>query len=289
MKGNALDRETPLRKLQLTEFDILKTVLAFCNKNNISWFLDSGTVLGAARHGGFIPWDDDIDIGMLRPDYDRFVELAEYGLPEGYSVHTYSNTHGFAGMFAKVYRDGTRFETQETREAGCPQGIFIDVFPYDALSDNSIEERKQRRSAKFWQSISYLWHSSTIVVPHRGLLGIIERYGCRIAHFVVRCAFSRERIEERFNCSFLKDSRYLPSTRVLPFVWPNIDGYRIDELMPTATLVFEGTSFPVPAKWELYLERMYGDWRALPKPEDRRTHLPLRLVFEDGEVWTAEK
>lgn len=94
-----------LKKLQDIELDILIMLKDFCLQHDISWFLDGGTVLGAARHKGFIPWDDDIDIGMLREDYDRFVSLAKTELPSGYSLHDWSNTPGYSAMFAKVYKD----------------------------------------------------------------------------------------------------------------------------------------------------------------------------------------
>ena len=124
-----MDKSEALAKLQTTELKILCAVADFCKKHEIDWFIDAGTLLGAARHEGFIPWDDDIDIAMLRPDYDRFISLASKGLPEGYSLHTFDNTNGYSAMFAKVYRDSTRFDTLETLDSGCEQGIFIRYFP----------------------------------------------------------------------------------------------------------------------------------------------------------------
>lgn len=164
-----------LLKLQNIELDILRVIAAFCSSHNIRWWLDGGTCLGAMCHRGFIPWDDDIDIGMMRTDYDRFCSLAEGGLPEGYSLHTSRNTAGYAAMFAMVYRDGTRFENQEHREASSSMGFFVDIFPYDQLYTDRRLRAKQVRTASIAQKRTYLYHSSTIVVPHVGILGRLEK------------------------------------------------------------------------------------------------------------------
>lgn len=275
-----------LKRLQETELEILKVLANYCAAHDIQWFIDSGTVLGAMRHGGFIPWDDDIDVGMLRADYERFLTLAAHAFPVGYSVHTAENTHGFAGMFAKVYKDGTLFETDETHEAGLSQGIFIDIFPYDALSNVEAERQKQRSGARLWQSVSYLYHSGSIVVPHKGFVGAMERVACTIAHPIVHCIFSPERILERFNAVVAKTGDHA-STVMLPFAWPNIKGIPLEVLVPTCALQFEGVTFPAPGNVERYLELMYGDWRVLPAPEDRRTHLPRILDFGNGERWES--
>lgn len=276
-----------LERLQNTELEILKVLAGFCEANDIQWFIDSGTVLGARRHGGFIPWDDDIDVGMLREDYDRFLELALDAFPEGYSVHTAENTPGFAGMFAKVYKDGTLFETKETKEAGLKQGIFVDIFPYDSLSIEEASQRSQRKAARLWQSISYLYHSSTIVVPHKGLLGAVERFACSLAHPIVRVLFSPEAIKRNFDRAIaLGDTD--PSNLVLPFAWPNITGVPLDVLVPTKPLRFVDAEFPAPADADRYLELMYGDWQKLPAPADRRTHLPCVLDFGNGCSWTSQ-
>ena len=88
-------------------------------------------------------------------------------------------------MFAKVYKDNTKFYTEETIEAGCDQGIFVDIFPYDQLAEDSAQKKKQIRNARIWQSILYPYYTRTIVVPHKGLLGTAERNACKIAHSLV--------------------------------------------------------------------------------------------------------
>lgn len=275
-----------LRRLQETELEILKVLADYCTEHSIQWFIDSGTVLGAMRHGGFIPWDDDIDVGMLRADYDRFLTAAGHAFPAGYSVHTAENTPGFAGMFAKVYKDGTLFETDETREAGLSQGIFVDIFPYDALSSVESERRKQRSGARFWQSISYLYHSGSIVVPHKGALGRIERTMCKLLHPVIHKMLVPEQIASKFSSAIARADGH-KSDLLLPFAWPNMQGMPLDVLIPTRELRFEDAAFPAPGDAERYLEIMYGDWRMLPAEKDRRTHLPRILDFGDGMRWSS--
>ena len=282
-----MDSRQALKKLQDEELDILVMFSAFCASHGLKWFLESGTCLGALRHKGFIPWDDDIDIGMLRPDYDRMLTLAQNELPHGYSLHTFENTNGFPGFFAKIYKDDTVFETQETREAGCPQGIFIDIFPYDALQRKEDPGRhKQMSNAQKWKSISYLYHSKSIRVPHGGFLGAVEAFACNFAHYVVKFFFSREQIASGWERSICHGCES-PDAEWAILMGQKIRAYSYSDLLPVSHALFCGCQFPVPNKPEVMLERLYGDWRSLPAPEDRKTHLPLRLVFSDGSSWTV--
>lgn len=284
-----MDQQEVLHKLQKEELDVLLVIAELCEKNGITWFLISGTALGAARHQGFIPWDDDIDIGMLREDYDRFLELASDGLPVGYSLHTAENTKGFAALFAKVYRDGTVFQTAETREAGCDQGIFVDIFPFDRAPVDGRACSRLRKRAAFWQRASYLYHSGHITVPHKGLLGATEQVACRTAHVVTRLLLTPDIILRRFRLlsggapsrSAQDDECYLMLS------YPYRDPVARELLVPTVTASFEGHELSVPARLCDYLEGCYGDWHKMPAPADRHTHLPERLVFSDGTEWRA--
>lgn len=283
-----MNQAEALKKLQATELEILRVIRDFCTKHDITWFIDGGTLLGALRHGGFIPWDDDIDIGMLRQDYDRFVALAKGGLPEGYSYHDSSNTPGYAAFFGKVWKDGTVFLTEESSEAGCPQGIFVDVFPYDPIAADKRRRRQQVAIARRWQSASYLYHASTVSVPHKGFLGAIEKIGCRSAHYAIRSLMSEQSIAKRFSQSALRSNEKHSGT-YLSLAWPNMEPVPATLITPTALTVFENDEFPIPGKAATFLENMYGDWRAIPAPEDRHTHLPKLLDFGDGTRWQSDR
>ena len=283
-----MDSQAALRKLQLTELEIMLVIDDFCEKNDITWFLEGGTALGAARHRGFIPWDDDVDIAMMREDYDRFCELAKTGLPEGYSLHTARDTDGFAALFAKVYKDGTRFENQESREAGLRQGLCVDVFPYDRLPKDAGERRREIARASRAQKLSYLYHARSINVPHRGPLGVIERFACDAMHLALRLA-TRDpaSFQASFDAAVIVDGGRL-SDECLSLVWPYMEPIAIDALLPTSTALFEGSVLPVPHDLERFLVNTYGDWRKIPDPEDRHTHLPLLIDFGDGCIWEGE-
>lgn len=272
-----------LRRLQLTELDVLRAVRAACDALGVEYFLDSGTLLGAVRHGGFIPWDDDIDVGMRRADFERFLSGAADALPAGYSLHTFDNTPGFAGMFAKVYKDGTSFETAETREAGCPQGIFVDVFPYDDLPADSAERTRRLRRAGLWQRVSYLHHAGAVTVPFAGVAGALARGACRVMHGVVRMLFSREGIRSRFDAATAPAGD--TSGLFASYAYPEFGPFPADVLFPVGACLFEGERFSCPHDPLKYLELAYGpNWNVLPPESQRRTHAPLSLDFGEQDV-----
>lgn len=283
-----MNDEEALARLKVVELSILEAISELCEENGITWWLDGGTCLGALRHRGFIPWDDDIDIGMLRPDYDRFCELAQEKLPQGFSFHTSRNTAGYSPMFAKVYKDGTRFENQESRESGSAMGIFVDVFPYDLLYEDPKLSARQIRLAYNAQRRSYLFHSKSIVVPHKGILGVIERAGCRVLH-VAEKSLARNigAYQDQFDRAIPNPIAGEVSNRCLTLAWPNMEPVPVDEILPTSLALFEGKQYPVPRLTEKYLTTMYGDWKVIPAPEDRHTHLPLLIDFGNEEVWES--
>lgn len=280
-----LSRDQALAKLQATVLEILDAIALFCAEHRIEWFLDSGTALGALRHKGFIPWDDDADVGMLRPEWERFCALAEKeGFVSGFSVHTIKNTPGFDGIMAKVFKDGTRFLDQRALDAGFAQGIFVDVFPYDPLLANARAQRRQLFGARLWTYLLYLRGSGVSLVPHLGSLGATERLLCALANPFVHAFVSSERALAGFERSIPEATDVVSSIYVpLPYELRHPK----DQLVPVSHHEFCGRVFPLPHDPDGYLTVKYGNWRELPPLERRKSHLPLLIDFGDGDTYEA--
>lgn len=274
-----LDPST-MQRLRATLLELLQVVDAFCEERGITYFLEGGSALGAARHQGFIPWDDDADVGMLREDYERFIREAEHGLPEGYSLRTFENTPGYAPMFAKVLKDGTVFDTLETLSEGISQPIFIDIFPYDDLSSDSRERAHQIRQASRWSKLSYLYHAPYVNLPWKGVLGACGHAACKVVHRVLRLRYSREQIKKNFEAALRFEAE--PSEYVKTLAFTGAGETPRASIVPVARLSFEGVMLCCPGDVASYLTHVFGeDWTELPPVEQRKTHAPVALSFGD--------
>lgn len=277
-----------LRRLQIEQLHVLEKIDELCAANGIEYFLDSGTALGAVRHHGFIPWDDDIDIGMNRIDYDRFIEIARRELGDDYEIGVPGKTAGYAPMFAKVWKRGTKFYTQETMEASFDQGIFVDVFPYDPVFSDKKARSKQFSRCTFWQRASYLYHAKSIQVPHKGALGSIERAACVVAHYLCRALFNPERMARSFDKAARAASDISENDQFAAMAYPAEPPFEAKTLWPPVLCEFEGADYPVPHDVKTYLEAWYGPTYMELPPEGMRTnHAPLILDFGDGQIYRA--
>ena len=273
--------EDVLRRLQQVELEMLRRIDRACRAIGVSYWLDSGTCLGAVRHGGFIPWDDDIDIGMPLDDYLRFLEEAPAVLGEGLSLHTCDNTPNLPVLWAKIYLDGTRFNSARDIEAGLEQGIFVDVFPYVNVDERPEVAERQHRRLALCQNLSYLnvfAHPATYRYSKNARLA---RLVCEVAHATVARPFTPSRMARKA-ARIARVERPGDEWRPL-FAFANLkQSLPTKALLPTRPIEFEGETFMGPADPDLYLRTLYGSYMKLP-PEDRRhTHTPEVLDFGDG-------
>lgn len=133
-----------MEKLRIIEVDILDEVVRICNKYDINYYLAYGTLIGAVRHKGFIPWDDDIDIWMFREDYDRFAKIAEKELSEKYYYQDWHKEKEYPYNFAKVRLNDTVVLQKPITKLNIHHGIYIDIFPLDNINlKRFTKERKK--------------------------------------------------------------------------------------------------------------------------------------------------
>lgn len=133
------------------QMDILTYIDQFCSEHNIVYSIAYGTLLGAIRHKGFIPWDDDIDICMLRDDYERFVNMFDKADTGMYKIGEYSVSDSWSNPFAKIYDDRTTLIHKQARSV--KMGVFVDVFPFDKVSTNMRLFHRDRRLRNFYKRI----------------------------------------------------------------------------------------------------------------------------------------
>ena len=254
--------EPTIRDIQRVELHILQEVRRVCEEHGIGYFLDAGTLLGAARHQGFIPWDDDVDLGMLRADYDRFCAIAPSALSPRFFLQTPATDPASLVPFAKVRMNGTRYVGVGLEGRPMHQGFSIDIFPYDTVADGATFQRACR--ACRWRSRLYLLRFAPLEHPRTAR----QRIGCLAAQAL-------RRLPERWFTAPLSalaarfaDDEGEVVTCLQYLAEP--PRYAIDDVLPFGELPFEGQPYPVMAQWERCLEALYGDWRQLP-PEDERT------------------
>ncbi len=274
MEAYQLSKEE-LRRVQQIQLEMLCEVDRICRKRRIRYNIIAGTLLGAVRHGGFIPWDDDADVALLRPEYERFRKACETDLDKTrFLFQDSSTTRGYRWGYGKLRRKGTLFLRQGQETMRYHQGIFIDIFPLDSIPAGRLSRTLYNVPCFFVRKL--MWSSvgaGTEPVPwKRGLYRLAGRcpeesikrlYGILVRHS--RRAFKKS-----------------PWVRILTYPTPTKDyGYRRAWYQRSRLYRFEGKAFPGIYDYETYLCFKFGDYRTLPKEKDRKTHPVTALKLVD--------
>lgn len=267
-----MNSDNTLIALQKKECEMLKHLIKVCDQMNIKYYLLGGTLLGAVRHKGFIPWDDDIDVGMLREDYEFFTKNAQQYFPEHLFVQTFENDPGYSRNFAKLRDSNTTFIEKNNANAKFNQGVYIDIFPLDYYPDNFFSAKIVDIKKKYYMAkISETFDLSEL--NENGLKRIMRLI---FRKMIPSVQYALEKRDEAYKTT--KKSKRIA----------NYEGYwGKKEIVPAewfgegSELEFEGMKVRGVKEYDLYLTQLYGDYMKLPPVEKRVTHHDTYVIDLD--------
>lgn len=241
-----------LRNVQLRMLDMMSEIDRICSENGICYWLGYGSLLGAVRHGGFIPWDDDIDIEMTMEDARKFATIAEKQLPANLKIHSHKNDRFFFFPFMKVRDLNSRIsEVTGVDKYYRYHGASIDIFP-------------MRKSSNILHKLGYQIQLNALIRPakyapfkwfHTLLIGVYQ-----VVKLIFRCLGAIDRLA---GCKNLRTT--YGSTKVNP-------GIPEEVIFPVKKMSFEGLMFNVPQSPDIYLQKVYGDYMKLPDLDNIEIH-----------------
>lgn len=264
-----------LRQVQLIQLEMLREVDRICTLCDIRYNIIAGTLLGAVRHKGYIPWDDDADVALLREEYEKFRKACERELDHSrFYFQDHRNTEGYRWGYGKLRRKGTQFLRENQEHMPYAQGIFIDIFPLDTVSDNKLIRKFQNFHCfcirkMMWAPVGMAvsknwllkrWYGILNTLPADVLYGYYNRY-------VHRCN--------------RKKTKWV---RILTFPTPNREyGYLREWYENSEKISFENEIFLGIRDYDAYLTFKFGDYMKLPPMEMRKIHPVTALQCLEGQ------
>lgn len=251
-----------LRKLQLTEVKILKEIDRICKENNIRYYLGEGTLLGAIRHQGFIPWDDDMDILMLRKDYEKFLKIAPKQINKNYEIQHSTTIENYWSPFIKVrYLGKSSYKQQHIAHLSNHNGPLVDIFPLDSVpKKDSMKQHIQAIKIKMYRGML----SYKLKTRHPKKL---KGYIIKFLSYFISIKKIHKNLDKTFKLYNAKENKYIVNLasyysykrQTVPKKW-----YSKPRIVK-----FESLKVPIPKEAEKLLTSIYGDYMNLPPREKR--------------------
>lgn len=270
--------EDVLQRLQNTEKEMLREFDEICRRYDIRYFAAGGTLLGAVRHQDMIPWDDDIDLGMLREDYDRFVRIFDIAFGEKYELIAPETENRYYSFIPKVCLKGTKYLKEEALRSGLDDiGIYLEIFVFENINPKKRKLNRQLRKVVLTKTL-YSIHQT----PQQLTVGSKP---VRAAKKTVKKALrayekAAHMNQKKLNRRFLKQT---VSEHETGWVSHFGDGttkkniLRKKEFYPTVRMKFSDFEIDAPANWEKLLSQLYGDYMTMPDEKDRWNQAPVIL------------
>ena len=274
-EGIRYQEVTDIREIQQMELGIMEYIHEICQKIGVKYFLAYGSLIGAVRHKGFIPWDDDMDICMLREDYEKLQDYLIANPDERYEVMSYKNNLNYVYPFMKV-QDNQTYLLEEDVRIDSNMGIYVDIFPVDGYEDDSVFKDKMTRLIKKRQLSCYTFKGITNT---KSLLNSLIRYISVIIFYFTNTNKYIRGIDE-----LAKSRKVLDYEEVDYLIYKDMNKpvWRREWLEQVTTGTFEGKEFMIPKNYHEILTSDYGDYTQLPPVE-------LRFSHHDFQLWKIIK
>lgn len=268
-----------LRHVQRVSTRILGELDRVCRKLDIPYVVYGGTAIGAVRHKGFIPWDDDVDVCMARPDYERFLREAPSELGEEYAIANTRTNPEFPSVYSYLTLKGTLCIPEFYKDCVYRKPLSIDVFPLDNVPDDPAAYKKQARSTWIWGRLVFLRATPSPYIAFDGWKRAIVLVACHVAHWGMRLFRVRpERLQARWERAArryegVQCERMADYSDRTPLKW----AVTREELYPALDVPFEDITVKLPRCYDVILTRGYGSYMELPPVEQRKNHYPFLI------------
>lgn len=261
-----------LSNLQKSELEIFKVFINICNQNDLSYMICGGSFLGAVRHKGFIPWDDDIDVSMPRPDFEKFIKIAPDLLPDYLYLSTYKLRKDHITLVAQIFNKNKNFTLNNSTKI-MQTGAWIDILVIDGAPKPGIRRKIFGIKYMYYRMMNQFAHFNEIVNLNKKR-PFYEDLAIKFAQVTkIEDKLDAEKIGDRFH-EFLKKNPYETSKYVATFM----GAAKMDEILPKevygkgSDYEFEGMIIKGPDKYDEYLSHFYGDYMTPPPEEFRNKH-----------------
>ncbi len=272
-------KQSFIEELHQYDLEALKVFDKFCTEQGLRYFAIGGTLLGAVRHKGFIPWDDDIDVGMPRPDYDKLISLAKK-FPKPFILEEYRYSKGFQSYFMKVRNEKIELLETVTETKDKRRGYLLDIMPIDGTPNNGVLRKL------YYARVLLLRFLCGAANVHTGILTSRPKWEQQVLKFcravklykILTIKKVYQSMDRLFHKQDVLKAKYIGTI---------IGAYKTREIVPAeyfgieeeaVYLDFEDMKIQVPKQYELYLTHMFGDYMQLPPEEKRKVHYQGTII-----------
>lgn len=265
-----------LNHIQNLELIILKDFIKICEENGLTYYMYAGSLLGAIRHNGFIPWDDDLDVIMFRDDFEKFKKIFIASENDKYELLCNETEKNYFHLLAKLMIKGTKFEESWVSQVDFNIGINIDIFVLDDLAENRFKRSYQINKSYLYNKLLIM---SKVRLDDLPFIKKIISHACHdvLSFLKVKPSSLNKRCLNFLNKYKNPDAKYVFDISASSKEYPQI--FRKDDFKSVVKVKFEDIEVNAPVNYDYILKSLYGDYMKLPPEEDRYNHITETLDF----------